>query len=112
MSLRLVATPDNPHKAAIAYGPIVLAGAMGTAGVEAPAPYAKDQNDLNNYPVPDNLVHELNTDGRTITEWLKPANNVEPLTFVTNGATNADAITMIPYYKIHHQRYVIYWDLK
>lgn len=112
MSLRLVATPDDPHTAAIAYGPIVLAGAMGTEGMEAPAPYANDQNDLNNYPVPDDLTHALNTGGRAITAWLKPANNGEPLTFVTNGAANGNEITMIPYYKIHHQRYVIYWDLK
>ncbi|WP_018615282.1 glycoside hydrolase family 127 protein [Segetibacter koreensis] len=112
MSLRLVGTPDNPNKAAIAYGPIVLAGAMGKEGIEAPAPYAKDQNDLNNYPVPDNLVHQLNTGGRTVTEWLKPANNAESLTFVTSSTANGKEISMIPYYKIHHQRYVIYWDLK
>jgi hypothetical protein len=30
MSLHLIANRDNPKKAAIAYGQVVLAGAMGT----------------------------------------------------------------------------------
>lgn len=40
MSLRLESTPDNPSKAAVLYGPVVLAGQMGRDGMEAPAPFS------------------------------------------------------------------------
>jgi uncharacterized protein len=111
MSLRLVATPDNPDKAAIAYGPVVLAGSMGTEGIKEPAPFAKDQNDLNRYPVPANIITALNTHGAKITDWLKPVAAV-PLTFKTTNSVAASDITLMPYYKIDRQRYVLYWDLK
>ncbi|MEJ2615286.1 MAG: glycoside hydrolase family 127 protein [Ignavibacteriaceae bacterium] len=45
MSLHLVATNDNPNMAAVLYGPIVLAGDMGTEGMKAPMPFAMDQLD-------------------------------------------------------------------
>jgi hypothetical protein len=60
ISLRLVATNDNPNMAAVVYGPIVLAGDMGTDGIQAPAPYAKDQLDFRKTAIPDNIVSTLN----------------------------------------------------
>jgi uncharacterized protein len=111
MSLRLVATPDNPDKAAIVYGPVVLAGSFGTEGIKEPAPFAKDQNDLNRYPVPANIITALNTNGAKISDWLKPVTTT-PLTFKTTNSVAASDITLMPYYKIERQRYVLYWDLK
>jgi uncharacterized protein len=110
MSLRYVPAPDNENVSAIAYGPVLLAGAMGTEGLAGKTPYAKDQNDLNNFSIPANLVHELNTKGLKDFSWLKAT--AEPLTFQTTRDVSPEEITMIPYYKIHHQRYVVYWDLK
>ena len=110
MSLRLVATNDNPNMAAVVYGPIVLAGDMGTEGIVAPAPYAKDQLDFRNFPVPDNIVTTLNINGRKINDWLIPVNGKQ-LVFKTTGVASKE-ITMIPYYQIDKQRYVIYWNLK
>jgi len=112
MTLRAIPTPDNADKAAFAYGPIVLAGAMGTEGIKEPAPYAKDQNDLNNYPIPAGIINTLNVKGKNINEWLKPAKASEALSFTTLNATAGENITMIPYYRLNQQRYVLYWDLK
>lgn len=39
MQVSLETTPDNPRKAALLYGPIVLAGERGTEGMQAPAPF-------------------------------------------------------------------------
>ncbi len=111
MSLHLIATPDNPKKAAIAYGPVVLAGAMGTEGINDPAPFAKDQNDLNKYPIPSDISAQLNTNGGNITDWVKPVAN-QPLLFTTVKGINSKEITLKPYYAISRERYVIYWDLK
>ena len=110
MSLRLVATNDNPNMAAAVYGPLVLAGDMGTEGIEAPAPYAKDQLDYRNYPVPENINSNLNINGRKLNDWLIPVNGKQ-LEFKTTGVSSKE-ITLIPYYQIDKQRYVIYWNLK
>ena len=110
MSLRLVATNDNPNMAAVAYGPIVLAGDMGTDGIQAPAPYAKDQLDFRNYAIPDSIVSTLNINGRKLNDWLIPVKGKQ-LIFQTSGVASKE-ITMIPYYKIDKQRYIIYWNMK
>jgi uncharacterized protein len=110
MSLRLVATNDNPDLAAVVYGPLVLAGDMGTDGIQLPAPYAKDQLDFRSYPIPDNIITTLNIAGKKINDWLLPVNGKQ-LVFQTSGVASKE-ITMIPYYKIDKQRYVIYWNLK
>lgn len=112
MKLRLVPTPDDPAKAAIAYGPILLAGAMGTEGLSEPAPYARirDQNDFNNYPIPEDLMHRLRLNKDNLEKALTPVAG-EPAVFVTSTGTAEKEIKLIPYYKLHHQRYVLYWDL-
>lgn len=110
MSLHFVATNDNPDMAAAVYGPIVLAGDMGTEGIVAPAPYAKDQLDFRSISVPDNIVTTLNINGRKLNDWLIPVNGKQ-LVFKTTGVASKE-ITMIPYYQIDKQRYVIYWNLK
>ncbi|HOU03353.1 MAG TPA: glycoside hydrolase family 127 protein [Bacteroidales bacterium] len=111
MNLRLVPTPDDPRKAVIAYGPVLLAGAMGTEGIKSPAPYANDQNDFNKYPVPENLIHELRLSRENLNSGLKPVTG-EPVTFITSSGVAEKEVRLIPYYKLHHQRYVLYWDLK
>ena len=110
ISLRLVATNDNPNMAAVVYGPIVLAGDMGTDGIQAPAPYAKDQLDFRKTAIPDNIVSTLNINGRKLNDWLIPVNGKQ-LVFKTTGVASKE-ITMIPYYQIDKQRYVIYWNMK
>jgi DUF1680 family protein len=110
MSLHLVATNDNPNMAAVVYGPIVLAGDLGTEGIESPAPYGKDQLDFRNTAVPDNIVTTLNINGKKLNDWLIPVNGKQ-LVFKTTGVASKE-ITMIPYYQIDKQRYVIYWNMK
>jgi len=110
MTLHLIATNDDPDKAAVAYGPVVLAGEMGKEGIKGPAPYANDQNDYNRYSIPGDLISTLNAKGSKPETWLKPVANM-PLTFKTQGVAARD-ITLIPYYELHDERYVLYWDLK
>jgi DUF1680 family protein len=110
MSLHLVATNDNPNMAAVVCGPIVLAGAMRREGMKDPEPFAKDQLDYKDVPVPDDIITTLNVDGKKINDWLIPVND-KPLVFRTAGVASRE-ITMIPYYQIDEQRHVIYWNLK
>jgi len=111
MTLRLIKTPDNPNIAAIAYGPIVLAGATGDEGITNPAPYAQGHpSESSDYKVPDNVENSIITHNKKINDWIKPIDGTKPLTFSTTGA-RSEYIKLIPYYKMHHQRYVIYWNL-
>jgi DUF1680 family protein len=111
MSLRFIAANDNPDLAAVAYGPVLLAGAMGKEGVPLQAPYGSDQNDYDEYPVPAGLIHELKKMKGGINEMLKPVAG-ENLTFITTPGVATSGVRLIPFYKLHHQRYVVYWDLK
>ena len=110
MSLHLVATNDDPNLAAVLYGPIVLAGDMGTEGMKAPMPFAKDQLDYKDVPVPKDIITSLNVSGKKLDDWLVPVES-KPLDFKTVGVASKQ-ITMIPYYRIDEQRYVIYWNMK
>lgn len=110
MSLHLVATNDDPNLAAVLYGPIVLAGDMGTGGMKAPMPFAKDQLDYKDVPVPKDIITTLNVKGRKLNDWLVPVKG-KTLDFETVNAASKE-VTMIPYYRIDEQRYVIYWNLK
>lgn len=114
MSLRLEPTPDNPKIAAVMYGPIVLAGEMGTAGMKKPAPYHDPKDPYQyydyDYHIPADLVHTLDIKNQPINDWLKPVSG-QPLTFKTTNSVTGNPVIMEPYYEVHRQRYVVYWDL-
>lgn len=110
MSLHTIATNDDPTVAAVLYGPIVLAGDMGTEGMKSPVPFARDQLDYRNYSVPENISSTLNTGTKKLKDWLTPVDG-QPLVFKTSGVSS-NAITLKPYYQIDKERYVIYWNLK
>jgi DUF1680 family protein len=109
MSLHLAATNDNPKMEAVLYGPIVLVGDMGTEGMKPPMPFAKDQLDYKNVPVPSDIITSLNVGNKKVNDWLVPVKG-EPLVFQTVGAAPKE-ITIIPFYRIDEQRYVIYWKM-
>lgn len=111
MSLRLIPTNDNPMKAAIAYGPILLAGAMGTEGLLELTPYADKHDAYINHPIPANMVHELRLSQENLSQRIIPEAN-KPLRFITTEETADDVVHLMPFSTLHHQRYVVYWDLK
>lgn len=111
MELSAQATNDNPDKVAFLYGPIVLAGEMGTVNMVSPAPYSNPTlyNDYYtyNYNVPQNLIKKVGIDKGNLANEIKPL-EAKSLTF----KTVKEGVTLKPLYDIHRERYVIYWDLK
>ena len=109
MTLRLERTPDNPRKAAVLYGPVVLAGERGTEGMEAPAPFSNPAlyNDYYTYDyrIPAGLKTSLALDERRPERSLRRQDGT--LTFTT---PQGDVLR--PLYDLHRQRYVVYWDLE
>lgn len=110
MHLYLAETNDNPDKAAIMYGPLVLAGTMGTEGMKAPAPFSNPElyNDYYTYDynVPDSMKTGLKLDKKNLEQYIKSVSG-NPLTFYVEK----ENVRLEPIYRIHHQRYVVYWDL-
>ncbi|HEV8427788.1 MAG TPA: beta-L-arabinofuranosidase domain-containing protein [Pyrinomonadaceae bacterium] len=93
MSLRLEPMPDNPHRVAILYGPTVLAGELGPEDETSSV----------------SLIPALMTADRQTSEWLKPGEG--SLTFRTMRAGRPSDFALYPFYRMHHKRYAVYWDL-
>lgn len=108
MELHLEPMRDDPDKVAILYGPIVLAGILGTEGYQSPMPYAGNSQMVYAH-VPDPEVPSLVTDGKPVREWVRSASN-QPLNFKIMGAGKADGVSLIPVYAANHERYTVYWD--
>jgi len=104
MRLHLEELPGNPDTVAVLYGPIVLAGGLGTEGM--PNPYARGQTDYNSVPSPE--VPTFTGDAKSLLGNIQPVAG-EPLTFQTKGIGRPRDVTLIPFYRMHHQRYSVYW---
>jgi hypothetical protein len=106
--------PDNPNKIAFFYGPILLAGALGTEGIEDIDFCVQERGEFDNVPSPP--IPVIVAGAQKMDEYLRPAD--KPGEFVMDGAVlrrfdtdrSAD-IRLIPFYMMHYQRYMVYWDI-
>lgn len=88
----------------------ILAGNMGIEGMKSPVPFAHDQLDYKDYDVPVYIITSLNVNGKNLSDCVVPVKD-KPLAFnIINTA--AKEITLIPFYQVNKQRYVIYSNLK
>jgi len=108
MSLRLEPMENRPQVVAIMYGPILLAGQLGRQGFTDKMPYAALHWAHGGGPTPP--VPDLAAEGKPVAEWLKPVAG-KPLEFKTVGVGRPREVSLIPFYKAHHQRYTVYWDI-
>lgn len=81
MAVTREATPDSATTQAVKVGPIVLAGAYGTTN-------------LSSLP--------------TLTPATITA-TATPLQYTATAGTGS--VTLLPFYKMHHQRYTVYWNV-
>lgn len=91
MQLRSERMPDNPNRIALLYGPVVLAGQLGTQMPD---------------PVYGSTV--LLTDNHNISDWIiKLPSRLE---FQTKGVAQPTDVTLLPFYNTFDQYYNVYWD--
>jgi hypothetical protein len=113
MALHLFPMPGDQSVAAIGYGPLVLAAPEGTGGIIRPAPFSDPDkhNDYYtyNYHIPPGIPDTLQQWGSSNTDWIKPIPG-EKLRFQAKDA-KGHAVSLQPFYRIHRQRYVVYWRL-
>jgi DUF1680 family protein len=107
MTLRVEPLPGEPKTVALFYGPIALAGELGTAGLEKLNLFTKKQLDLANVATPD--VPVLMCDPADLSKHIKPVAG-RPLTFRTTGIGQPHDVTLSPYYALHRQRLTVYWQ--
>jgi hypothetical protein len=109
MALRAEAMPDDPSRIAILYGPIVLAGSLGTQGLPEGGAYAASDTRYVDEPVP--AVPVLATGSANPRDWIRPLAG-DPLTFHTVGVGRPYDVVLRPFFRTHHERYTVYWDLR
>ena len=108
LSLRQESLPNAANVVAFLYGPLVLAGELGTAGLERTSPYVRSQLDLAHAPTPP--VPGLLGQPDELWNHITPVAG-QPLTFRTQGLGKPQDVTLIPFYRLHHQRYTVYWTV-
>ncbi|PYP60624.1 MAG: hypothetical protein DMD44_01745 [Gemmatimonadetes bacterium] len=108
-SLGVESLADNPRRASLMWGPLVLAGDLGPERSREPAEGEAIQ--------PPPKVPVLVAAERPVAEWLKPLDGT-PVRFRTDGvgrepdATEHErAVEFVPFYRLHRRTYATYWDL-
>jgi DUF1680 family protein len=111
MNLRLETLPNSPDWIVFLYGPIVLVGALGRENM--PDVNLNDPNtraaSINHLPTPP--VPSLEGTPEKILANIQPVTG-KPLTFVTRNIGLPADVELIPFYRLHHQRYTIYWNVR
>ena len=97
-SLRVEGLADNPNRAALMWGPLVLAGDLGP-----------ERRGGSTEPIPSFV-----TESQPIDQWLKPEDKAG--NFRTEGIgrltdRSEKEIELVPFYRLHRRTYSIYWDL-
>lgn len=111
MDLRLCRMPDDADMAAIAYGPVVLAGELGSDGMtdKVKTGVGREAGRMNTEgpPMPAPAIVAERDDPR---DWVKPAAG-HPLCFRTDGVGQPEDVALSPFYRLFGQRYAVYWEL-
>jgi DUF1680 family protein len=109
-ALRVDTLPDNRRRAAIMWGPLVLAGDLGPEpprgagrGLNADGSALAEEPRSIASPV-------LVSAERPVSEWLKPVAG-KPGTFKSEGVGRDRDVELVPFYRLHHRTYAAYWDL-
>ena len=104
MHLSVEAMPDDPKTQAFLYGPLVLAGDLGSEGLTEQLTVGP------NAPRPQRVPIEIpafQSAGADPASWIKPAG--APLTFRTTGQRKD--VTLAPLNSIFGKRYSVYWQV-
>ncbi len=92
MAIHSEAMPDNKNRIALLYGPVVLSGELG-----------KEKPEQQNIPV-------FASDNIPVSELVKPVSNSDALLFKTSATNDGETVSLIPFYEMHYQHYIVFWD--
>jgi len=96
--LHLEALPDNKNRAAVMWGPLVLAGDLGP---ERRGPF--------------DAVPSFVNDDKPLSAWVQPVpDKLGIFRSVSAGRILDDTqrdVELVPFYRLHRRMYAVYWDL-
>ena len=104
MSLQVSAMPDDPGLQAFLYGPLVLAGRLGSEGLTADDQVSDRRQEVKSHYVRGNPVNVPDLHAPA----LKAAG--APLTFEV--AAESRNLTLIPLNRLFGERYAVYWRVR
>jgi uncharacterized protein len=105
MTLRLEQLPGEKDLVAMVYGPIVLAGRLGKAGLSSGADIIVNERTVGDVLKDTVVVPRFKGD-----DILAKVKQVGPLVFRTEGIGDPSDVELVPYFRIHHERYNLYWQ--
>lgn len=105
MYLHVEAMPDEPTTQALLYGPLVLAGKLGSGGLDQQMIVGPMGPDMKDHPM---SVPTFRAGSADPDSWIKPVSG-ESLTFRTKGQQTD--VTLVPFNRVPEERYSIYWTV-
>ena len=106
MGLHIDPLPGDETQQAVMYGPLGLAGRLGSSGLNKSNTYLGYNPSPGGKPVP---APEIQAAKDSQASWVEPVSG-ETLTFRTVG--QGKAAELVPLYKLQSERYVVYWNVK
>jgi hypothetical protein len=110
MSLRTEPLPGHPDIIAILYGPIVLAGELGRKGLTPGADIIVNERAIGDMLNDEVDVPVLRGDPEETVRQIKPSSS-SSLAFHTTGIGHPHEVSLVPYYRVAHERYNLYWKV-
>lgn len=102
MNLHIVAMPDDPTLQAVLYGPLVLAGDLGSQGLTKAMIVGPEGPEVHKLPLEVPGFRAASGDPE---KWIRPEG--KPLVFRTTGQLRD--VTLAPLNRLFDQRYSVYW---
>jgi DUF1680 family protein len=112
MTLRTESLPGAPDRVAFLYGPVVLAGRLGTEGLYPGADILRNERTSGMILQTPVEVPVLEADPARVTDAVRAVPGGKPLTFETVGIGRPRDVTLVPYHRVHHERYTLYWKVQ
>ncbi len=108
MRLHVEQLPNTPNVIAVLYGPIVLAADLGAEDLPADGQQSTSPGKFHKWNDPDAPVFVCKAD--EVLSHIKPVAG-ESLSFRTEGLVKPGDVTLVPFHRLHHKRYSVYWTL-
>jgi DUF1680 family protein len=111
MQLHLAPLPGAPDVVALMYGPLVLAGRLGTEGITPGSDLIVNERtsgEMLNRPMELPRLAMSAADLR----WKVKPHDTSPLTFVTRALDPDREVELVPFHRIAHERYTLYWRVE
>ena len=108
MTLRVESLPGSSDVVAFLFGPIVLAGRLGKKGLTPGADIIVNERTVGDVLKEEVVVPTLGGRSEEIVKSIKRS-DATSLTFRTEGIGKPHDVDLIPYFRIAHERYSIYW---